>query len=361
MERVTQDEEGRPFPVARRLAEEAAREEVSVLLQFFTFRQHLASFLRAAAAASLPVIVLKGAALAETAYPRPGLRPFGDVDLLVRPSHAPLGRAVLESLGCGVDAARWHELVRGGERQANFFRATEGGPVVFELHVDLINNDLLSGAIRMDLEGVWARARPARLAGEDALVLGPEDQLLHLCVHLAGHYLDAIRSLRDIAQVCETTPPDWVLFVSLARRAGAGPACFAALSAAARLLGAPVPAEVRGALAPRTGADRLEQMAVARASDAGGFLTEGLRLPLLWRLLGRPGPRLRAVFRTLFPSRRWLIVHYYFGLYDEAEWPKTPSPLTLRQALRRVRMVAALYGAHLTFLGGRVLGHRTAD
>ncbi len=36
-----------------------------------------------AAGAEIPVIVLKGAALAQTVYPDPALRPMGDLDLLV--------------------------------------------------------------------------------------------------------------------------------------------------------------------------------------------------------------------------------------------------------------------------------------
>ena len=191
-----------------------------------------------------------------------------------------------------------------------------------------------------------------RLAGEDALVLGPEDQLLHLCVHLAGHYLAAPHSLRDIAQVCEAAPPDWDLFVALARRAGASPACFAALSAAARPPRRPRPARPCGTRWPReSGAGRLERRAVARAADLDGAATEGLRFPLLWGLLGGPGPRLRAFLRVLFPSPRWLIAHYYFALFDAVEWPAGPrSPGT---ALRHGRMLGTLYGAHLAFLGRR--------
>ena len=347
-------EEAARFPLAQRLAEEAERNEVAVLLHFFTFREHLAAFLRTAADAGLGVIVLKGAALAETAYPRPGLRPFGDMDVLVRPSQTALARTVFESLGCAMNAALWDDFAGGRERQINFFRATERGQVVFELHTDLINNDLLADAIHVAPEGLWERARAVRLAGEDALVLGPEDQLLHLCVHLAGHYLAAPRSLRDIVQVCDAAPPDWDPFVALARRAGAAPACFAALSAAACLLGAPVPQAVRDALAPRLGAGRLERMAIRRASDLDGGTTENLRFPLLWGLLGGPGPRLRAALRVLFPSPRWLIAHYYFGLFDEAEWPGLPAgPRSLRAVLRQGRMLWLLYGAHLAFLGSR--------
>ena len=110
-------EETARFPLARRLAEEAERDEVAVLLHFFTFREHLAAFLRAASGAGLGVIVLKGAALAETAYPRPGLRPFGDMDVLVRPSQ----------IGPGPDRVRFPGL-RRGRRALGRFRLRAGAP-----------------------------------------------------------------------------------------------------------------------------------------------------------------------------------------------------------------------------------------
>lgn len=198
--------------------------------------------------------------------------------------------------------------------------------------------------MRVDEAGLWGRARAARLAGTAALVLGPEDQILHLCLHLAGHYLAAPQSLRDIAHVVPASPIDWDLLIRLARAAGAGPACFAGLVAAARLLGTPVPSPVLDALAPRAGRVRLERLALARAADsledptAPG--TERLRPALLWHLLGSPAARLRAAWGILFPSRQWLLVHYA----PERVGPLRPPPIL------RLRAV------HWAALGRRVTG-----
>ncbi len=61
--------------------------------------RQLASCLRALAAASVPAIVLKGAALLETVYENIALRPISDVDLLVRRADLTVARQVLERLG----------------------------------------------------------------------------------------------------------------------------------------------------------------------------------------------------------------------------------------------------------------------
>src|SRR5262245_60284423 len=63
----------------------------------------LAACLRAFAAADVPVIVLKGAALAEQIYGEVALRPMIDVDLLIPGRHRDTGRAVLERLGYILD------------------------------------------------------------------------------------------------------------------------------------------------------------------------------------------------------------------------------------------------------------------
>ena len=55
--------------------------------------------LRALSNAGVPVIVLKGAALAATIYPSLAHRPMGDADLLVRPGDRDWARAVLEAIG----------------------------------------------------------------------------------------------------------------------------------------------------------------------------------------------------------------------------------------------------------------------
>jgi len=347
------------FPLSRRLADMAAQEEIAALVQFAFFRPHLAGLLRACVETQVDLLMLKGAALAETVYPRPSLRRFGDLDVLVREADAARARTLLESLGYIADPMQWEELVRGRDCQANFFYHTDRGSVVVELHTKLINNDLFFGQVHVDDQGLWERAQPVRLAGADGWVLGLEDQILHLCLHLAGHYLAAPQSLRDIAQICSVSRVDWPLFIRLAQQAGAATACFAGLFAAARLLGTPVPPAVLDALAPRARRRRLEQIAEERAADSIGDITavqtEHLRFPLLWHLLGSSQARGRAVWHIIFPSRHWLITHYYFDRFDQsdqsevsnrARWDPSHSRLTTRNAPHYALTFLSLYGVH---------------
>ena len=363
------------YPFAGRLEEGAAQEEVAALVQFAFFRPHLAALLRGGAEARIDLLVLKGAALAETVYPRSSLRRFGDMDVLVRRADAARARTLLESLGYVGDPLQWEDLIRGRDCQTNFFNHTERGSVVVELHTELINNDLFFGQFYIDGAGLWDRARWVNLAGTEARVLGPEDQIFHLCLHLAGHSLAAPQSLRDIAQVCAVSRVDWALFVRLARPAGAATACFSALFAAVRLLGASVPPTVLESLAPRAGRTRLERISEARAAnsitDVTAAGTERLRFRLLWHLLGSPQSRARALWRIVFPSRQWLISHYYHGRFDHSDRPEvfdrpevprrtrwTPdcSRLTVSNIPHYALTFLMLYGVHWASLLRRAVG-----
>ncbi len=329
-----------------------APKELTALVQGLFFRPHLAALLAGAAAAGLDLLVLKGAALAETLYPRPGMRPFGDLDVLVRPDDAPRARLLLERLGYSVAPAVWDALLQGADTQANFFRHTERGVVVVELHTDLLSNAFFRGHVALDPDGLWSRARPARLAGTDARVLGPEDQLLHLCLHLAGHYFFAPHSLRDIDLQCRRVPLDWPRFIQLAEAAHAAPVSFAALSAASTVLQTPLPVSVLPALAPKRGAARLASLAAARAADTSpsGAATERLRWPLLWGLLGTAQARRSALRRTLLPEGRWLVTHYYHSLYNDPNAPR------LHGFAAHARLYSRLFAAHLRFLLRRLVG-----
>ena len=192
---------------------------------------------------------------------------------------------------------------------------------MLELHTDFVNNDLLRDQIGGVGGDVWRRARPVTLAGVPALVLGPEDQLLHLCLHLAGHYLVAPRSLRDIGYVCAAQTIHWPMLVQIARRSHITRIAYAGLWLAVRLLGASVPRAALSALVPWPSSGLLRRLALARAQDLAERRTMGLRLPLLLLLSDRPWRLPRLLLRLLFPSRRWLRDHY------AALKPSAPLPV----------------------------------
>ena len=116
--------------------------------------------------ASVSVIVLKGAALAALVYPSPTLRPMGDIDLLVH----------------GRDRDRIDALLRGiGDAPGPSAPSGSSAPHT-PSHLSPVVRRPADGALRIPIEDIWERARPARIESVATLVLSHEDLLLQLAL-----------------------------------------------------------------------------------------------------------------------------------------------------------------------------------
>jgi glycosyltransferase involved in cell wall biosynthesis len=195
--------------------------------------------------ASVPVIALKGAILAEHLYGNIGLRAMGDIDFLVPRAHLEKARECLRGLG-------YQETpVNGGAghpfhglpyvKQGPF-------PTTVELHWALDD----PGLVAFPEREIWERARPSSVQGTPALVLSPEDHLLFLCYHLTKHDSQILKLLCDIAETVkkQTSSLDWEYILRSARSWGIDLAAYHCLGHARNLLGAPVPPLVLRATRP---------------------------------------------------------------------------------------------------------------
>ena len=198
-------------------------------------------------AAGVPVIVLKGAALATTLYASAALRPMGDLDLLVHPEHVPMALAALAQLGY---APGQHDLPDSHSaaytNQVALARpAGEQEPV--EIHWSLFSRTYYYYRVPMDW--FWHTARPARFGPVSARVLSPEALLLHLCAHILQHGgCERVRwlALHDVAEVVALYRGqlDWGLVLMRAREYGLGLALRQVLERVHAEWKAPVPAQV---------------------------------------------------------------------------------------------------------------------
>lgn len=144
----------------------------------------LGEILAALESADIEGLVLKGGALAHVLYPRPGLRPMRDLDILVRRNEAQRAQEVLsETLGATPDAhsedSEPHHLVVGLQR--------DGLHVSVEIHYTLYGVDL------KEIERTIPF--PVGSDGPTAHTLGYEETTWHLCCHAMRHtnVFEAIR------------------------------------------------------------------------------------------------------------------------------------------------------------------------
>jgi hypothetical protein len=176
-------------------------------IQAALHEDHVRQAVQLLRSAGVEPLLAKGWACARL-YPEPGLRPFGDVDLFVRPEQYSDALAALKSgdvLECAVDLHR-------------------GVP-------DLADRPM---------DELYGRSQLIELGDTDVRTLGCEDHLRHLCMHLLRHGAWRPLWLCDVAAALESRPADfdWELCLYGSRQRADWVAC--ALGLAHQLLGASV-------------------------------------------------------------------------------------------------------------------------
>ena len=161
--------------------------------------------------AGVEPLLVKGWAVARL-YPERGLRPYGDIDLCVRP----------EQYAIAVDA----------------LAAPSAETVAVDLHKGLPQLH------RPSLDDVYERSQLVPLGEIDVRILGPEDHLRYMCIHMLRHGAYRARWLCDIAVVVESLPGDfdWAYLLEGDRRPAdwvASTVCLAHQLLGARLDGIP--------------------------------------------------------------------------------------------------------------------------
>ena len=167
--------------------------------------------------AGVEPLLVKGWAVARL-YPERGLRPYGDIDLCVRPEQYAVAVAALAAPGAEPGAIDWHK----------------GLP---QLH-------------RPSLDDVYERSQLVPLGDIDVRILGTEDHLRYMCIHMLQHGAYRALWLCDIAVVLESLPEDfdWEYLLRGDRRPAdwvASTVCLAHQLLGARLDGIPVAERTR--------------------------------------------------------------------------------------------------------------------
>lgn len=198
-----------------------------------------AGSLRALAAHGIETCLLKGAALAVSAYPDPALRPMSDVDILVRPGDLLRAAEVLRQSG-------WHTPFTF---DAAVVVEAHAAPFTNETHgsIDLHWRSLDAPEESVGDHSLWAASRPVVFSDAPTRVPAPADLLLHACV--SGQRFGEDVGCRWVADALailasEREGVDWARLETEARRHGESRAAADALDYLRHAFDARVPGEV---------------------------------------------------------------------------------------------------------------------
>ena len=159
--------------------------------------QQIQAVTRAMKEAGVPIILLKGPALARTVYPDPTLRQSSDIDMIVLPDAIPAAEAVLEDLGYTCPAKIFH-IYPYADHHEKFFPKGKG--LRLQLHWATANE---FGLFSEDwLDAAFSRRISVHADGVSFDTFCPADQLLYLVFHDAfQHRTIRLDWIGDIARV----------------------------------------------------------------------------------------------------------------------------------------------------------------
>jgi hypothetical protein len=213
----------------------------------------------------IPVIVLKGAALAPLVYEDITLRPMVDVDLLVRRQDLEAVERLLCTLNYVPDEScfsqTWYQDYH--HHLVPYVKHDRG--LVLEIHHHISPPPLSD---RMPIHDLWQRALPVQIATLPTFMLVPEDLLLHLSLHLIddilGRGMAKPRILGDMAETIRRyqTQIDWDQLLRNAKTYGVDKYLYYALRLAREMVAAEVTTQVLYALRSSIRGSFLEDIAL---------------------------------------------------------------------------------------------------
>jgi len=256
--------------------------------------------------AGIQPLLLKGQALADLLYDDPLIRPASDIDLLIWRDEVTAAQEALAAIGYAPPSRGWlsRQLAHGYhislEREA-----WPGRAVLLELHWDLGGRGLFG----YDLAAWRSRSQTFALDGVASPVqrFSPEDQLLHLALHMRKHRYVGLRWLVDVAELLRRFQAtlDWGYVTGAARQAGLTVLLHTSLTLAQRLLTAPVPPAVLARLEPAAWRRQLLQSLLSQAVLLAPLEREDAawtRLaPVEIALIDRPAAMGRELLYRLLP------------------------------------------------------------
>jgi hypothetical protein len=248
--------------------------------------------------AGVEAIVLKGPAVAHSAYPDPSWRPFGDLDLLVRTEDWRRACAALERSG----RRRRLPEPRPGFDERFGKAAVHRGPsgVEVDLHRTLVVGPF---GLWIRPDEVFEHTAPLSLGGRTFERLDDTCLMLHACVHAAlGWRAPFLWTVRDVGQIALMAGIDWDALATLAERWRLQVVVQHALTTATELLRVLMPAGAERvmALSSRRSERRALDAYVTEQRTRGGTAVSTLR--------AIPGvaPKAAYVRALLFPGRDFL-------------------------------------------------------
>lgn len=276
----------------------------------------LNNILKALTGAGISVIVLKGAFLAEVIYKNISLRRMSDIDLLIKEDDLPKAKIELAKLMYypHIYPSELHEkLFTAWPEEVSYISRERN--VGIDLHGRI---QPLQDPFQMDINNIWENAKSHKIANIEALVLAPEDLLMHLCLHLYDHIhrdnqpaAALLRGYCDIAEVITHYGKllNWSYISQSSKNYKIEELIYECLCIANRYFGAVVPKDFLSELQPIESSVNLESILELNIEKS----KESMEIKFLKKLRRADGAqnRARILFSDVFPCKDFMVQRYH--------------------------------------------------
>ncbi len=308
--KLNQDKTAYPESLLDRLAEIELNEIAAELFRLAEARVALACLKRA----EVPVLVLKGTALAYGLYAKPYLRPRIDVDILLQDAVAAeaAGKA-LETIGYVCQTMMPKPEKNAISFEVPYLRTSKHGTGnAMDVHWALANNALYGS--RFSNAELLADARELPMLGPMAKGLSLIHAMAHACVHRVAHIKygegDKLIWLYDMHLLAARfTQQDWQAFLVLAEKRQLAGAFYSGLEETVKVFHTKMPANV---LPELFALSKQESFDVGRAASSVYFDWHNLK----WMTNGQ---RWFWFLQTFFPPVEYMMKRD--GLKSRAQLP----------------------------------------
>src|SRR6266481_5152950 len=193
--------------------------------------------------AGIQVSITKGPALAVRCYGEPGMRQYGDLDLVVR--EADIRHATQFMLDLAYQPRVPLAAIDAKKTPGEYAFRKPGTDLLVEFHTE---RTFRYHPRPLQIEKLFERSAYVVIDGRDVPVLSLEDELVLICVHGAKHIWERLMWIADVAALISRQPMDWDRALAVANEVGAQRILHLGLRLAADLLDAELPAHLKPAI-----------------------------------------------------------------------------------------------------------------
>jgi hypothetical protein len=191
------------------------------------------------AASQVEALVIKGPVLSARCYGDPGLRQYGDLDLIVR--NKDIQHSTELMIGLGYEPSVPLTAIQAKKIPGEYVFRQSTTKLLIEFHTE---HTFRYHPRPLPLEKLFKRQARVNIDSHKVPALSPEDELILICIHGAKHFWEQLSYIADVAAFVATQELDWERVESAAEEVGGERMLYVGLRLAADLLDAPLPEKV---------------------------------------------------------------------------------------------------------------------